>query len=190
MRVALHSCCGPCSIEVVDFHRDGGEEPTLVYANPNIQPRAEYELRRDTAARYADVVGAGFVEVEGGEDTWEREVAVFGADRSRRCRACYRVRFEAVARWARENGFDAVATTLSISPYQDADAIRDELEAAAARHGVRARFVDHRERYREATRRSREAGMYRQNYCGCRFSRVEADREREERRSRRREARS
>lgn len=112
------------------------------------------------------------------------------AARQARCRACYRLRFEASARHAAEAGFDALGTTLSVSPYQYTDLIRDELERACAKAGVRAFFEDYRPFYDEATRRSREAGMYRQNFCGCRFSDEEAAAERLARKRMREEARA
>lgn len=109
--------------------------------------------------------------------------------REARCRACYRLRFEEAARYAREHGFAALGTTLSVSPYQYTRIIREELERACSREGIKAHFADYRPFYDEATRRSREGGMYRQNYCGCRFSDAEAAAEREERRAARRAAR-
>ena len=76
-----------------------------------------------------------------------------------------------------------------MSPYQYTRIIREELERACSREGIKAHFADYRPFYDEATRRSREGGMYRQNYCGCRFSDAEAAAEREERRAARRAAR-
>ncbi|QTU85162.1 epoxyqueuosine reductase QueH [Xiamenia xianingshaonis] len=99
--------------------------------------------------------------------------------RAARCRACYRLRFEEAARYAVEHGFDAIGTTLSVSPYQYTDVIEEELDRAAARHGLDSVFRDFRPYYDEATRRSREAGMYRQNFCGCRLSDTEAQAERQ-----------
>ena len=98
--------------------------------------------------------------------------------RQARCRACYRLRFEEAAAYAAAHGFDALGTTLSVSPYQYTAVIREELERACARAGIVARFDDWRPCYDEATRRSREEGLYRQNYCGCRFSDEEAAAER------------
>ena len=105
--------------------------------------------------------------------------------REARCRACYRLRFEEAAHYAREHGFAALGTTLSVSPYQYTRIIREELERACAREGIKACFADYRPFYDEATRRSREGGMYRQNYCGCRFSDDEAAAERSERKAQR-----
>ena len=90
--------------------------------------------------------------------------------RKERCRACYRMRLEEAAAFAKDGGFDALTTTLAVSPYQFTDVIREELERAGALAGIAAYFEDFRPYYDEATRISRELGMYRQNYCGCRFS--------------------
>ena len=90
--------------------------------------------------------------------------------RRERCRACYRLRLEEAAEQAAEGGYDGLATTLAVSPYQFSDVIREELERACAHAGVKPHFQDFRPYYDEATRISRELGMYRQNYCGCRFS--------------------
>lgn len=117
-------------------------------------------------------------------------LAIEPAKRKARCRACYRLRFEEAARYAVEHGFDALGTTLSVSPYQYTDIIREELERAAAAKGLRAVFRDFRPHYDEATHRSLELGMYRQNYCGCRFSDIEAAAEREQRKAQRRAAKA
>lgn len=90
--------------------------------------------------------------------------------RRERCRACYRMRLEEAASAAVEGGFEGIATTLAVSPYQFTDVIHEELDRAAGRAGIQAHFQDYRPYYDEATRISREIGMYRQNYCGCRFS--------------------
>ena len=95
--------------------------------------------------------------------------------RRERCRACYRLRLEEAAAVAVEGSYDALSTTLAVSPYQFTDVIREELERAAAQAGVAAHFEDWRPYYDEATRISRELGMYRQNYCGCRFSIAEGE---------------
>lgn len=128
----------------------------------------------------------GDLEGDGKEDSTPSEAR---AAREARCRACYRLRFEEAARYAREQGFAAVGTTLSVSPYQYTRIIREELQRACEREGVEARFADYRPYYDEATRKSREGGMYRQNYCGCRFSDAEAAAERDQRRAARRAAR-
>ena len=96
-------------------------------------------------------------------------------NRRERCRACYRLRLEEAARVAAEGGYDGLATTLAVSPYQFTDVIHEELTRACGEVGIVAHFEDYRPYYDEATRISRELGMYRQNYCGCRFSIVEGE---------------
>jgi predicted adenine nucleotide alpha hydrolase (AANH) superfamily ATPase len=187
--VALHACCGPCLIEPFAALESEGAVPVIVYANPNIAPAEEYARRLDTLRAYADSIGAKVVEIEYDPDLWATAVAG-AATRAQRCRACYRVRLDLVARYAVDNGIDAIATTLSVSPYQDADAIRDEAREAAAAAGIDYVGDDYRERFPAATQRSRELGMYRQNYCGCLPSREEAQADREARKATRRASRS
>jgi len=182
VRILLHACCGPCLLEPYDALSQT-HEVDVCYANPNIAPAEEYVRRRDTLAGYADSAGIRVLELPYEPERWARAVADAGADRSARCRACYRLRIGMVAEEAARLGYDAVATTLTVSPYQDQDAVKQEGEAACASAGVRFLVTDHRDRYPEATRRSRVLGMYRQNYCGCVPSAAEAEADRAARRA-------
>lgn len=184
MKVLLHACCGPCLIEPLEALA-AGNEVEVVYANPNIHPEEEYLRRRDTLLTYAEEHGWPVRVLDYTPDSWDAAVAGAERDPARRCTECYLLRLSLAASEAAAGGFDAFATTLTVSPYQDPDAIREAGEAAAASYGVRYLHADFRDRYPEATRRSREAGMYRQNYCGCRYSREEAESARAERRLRR-----
>ncbi len=206
VKLLLHACCGPCSMEPVRLLRERGIEPSIFYANSNIHPDGEYEHRLDTIKewsvredlalaegtydpkRWEDVVGRigdaareRFGVIAGDVlDDGALNAGAFGhgreAENARRarCRACYRIRFEEAARHASEHGFDALGTTLSVSPYQYTDVIEEELVRACEKAGVAALFEDYRPYYDNATKRSREEGLYRQNYCGCRFSDEEA----------------
>lgn len=162
-----------------------GKRFSIIYFNPNIHPEEEYDKRFDTLRVFCDEEGFELFTGEYALGEWEERVGVHGTDRAARCRACYRLRFEKLAAEARRRGFEAISTTLSVSPWQMTEVIREELERAADESGLVAEFRDFREYYPEATRRSRERGMYRQNYCGCRFSEEEARIEREERKARR-----
>ena len=177
-RLLLHACCGPCLIEPLEALAAEADHVTIVFANSNIHPAEEYERRRDTLRAYAEGVGVDVVELPYDPATWFDAVAPLANAGTARCRACYRMRLTRAAGYASEHGYDAIATTLTVSPYQDADAIRAEGERAAAEAGVSYLHRDFRESYPEAPRRSRELGMYRQNYCGCVLSEAEAKRER------------
>lgn len=176
--------------------REEGHDVTVFYANSNIAPRAEYEKRLVELRKYAAAREIPVVEGRYDPAMWERDVASIGEaikgfspalaenapkpqtvsellddeHRRDRCRACYRMRLQEAAAFAAENGYDGLATTLAVSPYQFTGVIREEVEQAAAQTGIHAVFEDYRPYYDEATRISRELGMYRQNYCGCRFS--------------------
>ncbi len=209
MRLLLHACCGPCSLEPIRLLRATGREPVVFYANSNIHPVEEYRHRLSTLRSWAEGEDVAVIEGTYDPSAWEEAVKRVGAtspircpssaaegnpaaatERKERCRACYRLRFREAAAYAAANGYDTLGTTLSVSPYQFTDVIREELEDAARQAGIQALFEDYRPYYDEATRRSREGGMYRQNYCGCRFSKVEAADERAARKRQRDEDRA
>lgn len=185
----LHACCGPCSIEPVELLRAEGFEPTICWTNPNIQPISEHDHRLRTLKAWAEEVAHVEVVVAGDDrEAWEKAVAPFGFDRERRCRACYALRLSEACRTAVELGFTHISTTLAVSPYQLFDECEEVLLALAARYGLTPVWRDFRPYYPEATRTSRELGMYRQNYCGCRFSAAEAAIERHQARDARKAA--
>lgn len=200
--LALHACCGPCSLEPVKHLRDEGFEPMILWSNPNIQPVTEHDLRLRTLLAWAEQeqVSVIICENQGGSNIestkkleevraqWERVVALHGFEREKRCRACYAIRLAQSCRAAAELGFTYTSTTLAVSPYQLFDVCTEELDAIARKEGLEPVVRDWRAFYPEATRESRERGMYRQNYCGCRFSAAEAAIERHERRDARKAA--
>ena len=185
MRLLLHACCGPCLLEPLDALAAEADEVAIIYANPNIHPAEEYVRRRDTLLEHANALGLTVVEEPYDPDRWHELVAPLADRGKERCRACFRLRFAMAARYAAEHGYDALATTLTVSPYQDPEIVREEGMRAAETVGVAWLDRDFRDRYPEATRRSRELGMYRQNYCGCEFSAAEAQAERDARRAQR-----
>ncbi len=187
----LHACCGPCSLEPVRLLREEGFEPTICWTNPNIQPQSEHDLRLRTLSDWArEEAGLEVIVAADDRAAWERTVAVHGFDREARCRACYALRLAESCRVARERGFEHISTTLAVSPYQLFDTCGEVLSRLAKAHGLTSVWRDFRPYYPDATVRSRELGMYRQNYCGCRFSAAEAAIERHEARDARKRARA
>lgn len=173
-RLLLHACCAPCSLEPVRLLREEGFEPTICWTNPNIQPVSEHDRRLEELRLWAGENDLPLIEASDDRARWDACVAPLGADRLRRCRACYALRLSEACRVAEEEGFSHIATTLAVSPYQLLDVCDDVLGKLAAAHGLTPVLRDFRPWYPEATRLSRELGMYRQNYCGCRFSAAEA----------------
>lgn len=188
MKTLLHACCGPCSLEPVRLLAEQGHELTIAFMNSNIQPRAEYDHRLQTLLTWAREEGIPVVEGVYDDAAWHDFAGVIqltGGARAERCRRCYHMRLEEAARYAAENGFEALSTTLAVSPYQLFEICHEELEAVCEAYGLTPVWQDFRPYYPEATRRSREAGMYRQNYCGCAYSKAEADAERAARKAQR-----
>ena len=187
MRLLLHACCGPCLIEPLDSFTEAADELTIVFTNSNIHPAEEYDRRLATLRTYAKSQGAEVVELPYEPDAWKRAVGPLADAGAERCRACYRLRLGEAARYAADEGYDALATTLTVSPYQSPEAIRAEGQAAAAAVGIVWLDRDFRDSYPSATQRSRELEMYRQNYCGCVYSDAEAEEQRALRRAERAE---
>lgn len=189
MKLLLHACCGPCSLEPSRVLRSEGHDISIYYANSNIAPQSEYEHRLLTLKQWAATEDIAVIEGSYDPKAWMACAGAIGKaevgsqKREDRCRACYRLRLEETARAAIERGFEGIATTLSVSPYQYTQVIKEETERAANGAGITALFQDFRPYYDEATRRSRALGMYRQNYCGCLFSKAEAEAERAERKA-------
>ena len=185
----LHACCAPCSLEPLRLLREEGFEPVICWTNPNIQPVAEHDHRLETLLGWAsDVAKVEVIVAADNREAWERTVAPLWENREKRCAACYALRLAEAARVANERGFTHISTTLAVSPYQLYGACMRALEVVAAKQGLIAVVRDFRPNYPDATRAARELGLYRQNYCGCRFSAAEAAMERQAARDERKAA--
>lgn len=168
MNLLLHICCGPCACYPVDLLKREQIAVTGYWFNHNIHPVTEYRRRRDAARRFADLVSLDLlVDDEYLLETFLQNVA---PDSASRCSYCYRSRLERVALKAREKGFSHFSSTLLYSRYQNHDLIRSMGESIAGEIGVSFHYVDFRPGWHEGIRRSRELGLYRQQYCGCIYS--------------------
>ncbi|MFH1085031.1 MAG: epoxyqueuosine reductase QueH [Chloroflexota bacterium] len=173
-RVLLHICCGPCATYVVAWLRAQGADVCGYWFNPNIHPYSEHERRRQALAHYAQQVGLP-VAWEAGYALVDFLRAVVGHERlGERCALCYRLRLNQAARAAAQGGYDAFATTLLISPYQDQRLIHQIGDEAAAAHGTTFHFENYRSGFHEHGRLAEAHGLYRQRYCGCIYSEWEA----------------
>ena len=173
MNLLMHTCCAPCSITCIDTLRQEGIEPVLHWFNPNIHPYTEYRARRDTLTDYAASIHCKLVlEHNYGLRDFLQETAEdirFG----KRCIPCYDMRLRRSFAFAAANGFDAVTTTLLVSPYQNRDAILAVGERLANETGIAFLPYDFRPRFQEGQEKARELGLYMQKYCGCIFSEEE-----------------
>jgi len=168
MNLLLHICCAPCSVSCIKQLREEGIEPTGFWYNPNIHPFTEYRARKNCLIEYADSIGLSLVvEDEYGLRPFVQAVA---NNIDGRCAYCYAVRFEKTAQYAAEHSFDAFATTLTVSPYQNHPLIFEIGQKMGERYGVEFKPYDFSPRFREGQAEARELGLYMQKYCGCVFS--------------------
>ena len=176
-KVLLHSCCAPCSSAILEWMLNNGIRPVIFYSNPNIDPREEYERRKAECERYARMCGVEMVEDPYDHEAWLREAAQGLEDepeRGSRCLACFKHRLKRAARYAAENGFDTLTTTLASSRWKNLDQVNAAGEWACAQvDGVTWWGNNWRKGGLQERRNQliKELNFYNQLYCGCEFSR-------------------
>lgn len=173
-RLLLHICCGPCATYSTKRLRELGWDITGYWYNPNIEPPEEYALRRQSLAHYAQLVALPMQwDDTTNSDAFDQAICECET-RPERCLRCYRLRLEHTARLAAEMGQDAFTTSLLISPYQDQNALRAIGEELATTYGVPFYFENLRRGFTEHYQLARQYDLYLQRYCGCHFSKREA----------------
>lgn len=196
-RLLLHACCAPCSSYVLEYLREYFDI-TVLYYNPNITDREEYDKRVEELKRLVEIMRKPEqTETEAAETSdgeagilpeWNITVeegpyepdAFFEMARGLeaipeggvRCFGCYEMRLRETARRAAEGGYDFFATTLTISPLKNAEKLNEIGERLAAEYGVSHLPSDFKKKngYKRSVELSEQYGLYRQNYCGCVFS--------------------
>ena len=178
-KLLLHACCGPCSSAVLEklcryF------EITVLYYNPNTWPAEEYYRRGEELKKFvAQAHPLGVTVIEDHYDPQEFYTAVQGLEnepeRGERCTVCYRMRLERAAQYARAHGFNWFTTTLSISPVKDPVRLNTIGCELAQQYGLNYLQSEFRKKdgYKRSLALSAEYGLYRQDYCGCIFSKQE-----------------
>ena len=181
-KLLLHSCCAPCSSYCLEYLTKYFEITDMFY-NPNIYPPEEFDKRSRELERLINQMPleskVHFLPVDYDESEFYDAVKGLEAlgEGSERCFACFRLRLEKAARYAKEHGFDYFTTTLSISPYKNAQALYDISKELSEKYGVAFLPSDFKKRngYKRSIELSHEYDLYRQDYCGCVFSKREAE---------------
>lgn len=186
-KLLLHSCCAPCSSACLEILKDF-VRVTVFYYNPNIDEAAEYEKRKAEQIRFLRETGwAEFIDCD--YDCVAFETIAKGRETCKeggaRCYECYKLRLFKTAERAAAENFDYFASTLSVSPYKNAAWLNEIGVAAGKKYGVKFLPSDFKKKggYLRSTELSKEYGLYRQNYCGCKFSKREAEAREAERES-------
>ena len=179
-KLLLHVCCAPCSSYCMEYLTKYFDM-TLLFYNPNMDCKEEYEKRKEELSRL--VREAAFpVKVEMMPyDPQEYLDVIKGMEDipegGKRCFACYELRMRKAAGYASQNGFEYFTTSLSISPYKNAEKINEIGERLSAESGVKHLPSDFKKKngYKRSIELSREYDLYRQDYCGCVFSKKERE---------------
>ncbi len=182
----LHSCCAPCSSYVLEYLSEYFKI-TVLYYNPNISPAKEYEARVAEQERLISELPTKHpVSFLAGEYRPEEfYTAVKGLEQcpegGDRCTVCYEMRLREAAEAARSGGFDYFTTTLSISPLKDAKRLNTIGKRLGEEYGLSYLYSDFKKKngYKRSTELSAQYGLYRQDYCGCVFSKEEQAKRRE-----------
>ena len=173
----LHACCAPCSSYVLEY-LNRFFDITLYYYNPNIFPEEEFVFRLDELKRLVGEIGADAKIIAGEYEPEEffkiakgREDEPEGRER---CFLCYHLRLLKSGEYAKTNNFDYFTTTLSISPYKNAEKLNTIGEEISGLCGVSYLYSDFKKKngYKRSIELSREHGLYRQDYCGCVYSKT------------------
>ena len=182
--VLMHCCCAPCSSYVLEYLA-ALFDITLFFYNPNISPKEEYLFRARELSRLVEEMKLrdNVKIIEGDYDPSLFYNATKGMEElpegDERCHVCYRLRLQETARAAAEGGFDYFTTTLSISPYKNAEWLNTIGEEEGQKAGVTYLFSDFKKRggYKRSCELSNEYGLYRQDFCGCIFSKLEREKQ-------------
>ena len=180
-KLLLHSCCAPCSTACLERLKDAFQI-TVFYYNPNIDDEEEYQKRKAEQIRLLQQTGwadfldcdhekGAFIEMSKG---YENE-----PERGKRCYLCYQLRLEKTAQVAKEKGFACFATTLTLSPYKNAEWLNEIGEKQGGRYEITYLFTDFKKRggYHRSIELSKQFDLYRQDFCGCKFSKAQRERE-------------
>ena len=182
----LHACCAPCSSYCLEYLSQYFSITVLFY-NPNISPASEYQKRVDEIKRLISELPAKnkISLIEGRYLPEEFYTSVKGLENEpeggKRCHVCYELRLHEAAVVAKELGYDYFTTTLSISPLKDADKLNEIGKKLSDEYAISYLYSDFKKKngYKRSIELSKEYKLYRQNFCGCVFSKREAGNEKE-----------
>lgn len=176
----LHSCCAPCLAYVYELLNDG-YNIKVFYFNPNIYPTDEYNIRLEELKRFSEMKGFSLLIGVYNNEMWHDRIEPlkYLGEKSERCWECYSIRLEETFRKAMDLKVDNVATTLSISPLKDAVMINEIGKELERKYGIEFITADFKKKdgYKRSVELSNEYGFYRQNYCGCSYSKLEREKD-------------
>src|SRR5574344_2150658 len=174
-KVLLHTCCAPCSSAIIECMMQHGIRPTIFYYNPNIYPLEEYNIRKEECSRYAKSLGLDIVDWDWDHDNWRCMVKGMEnePERGGRCLKCFKIRLLETAKYAHENGFSLITTTLASSRWKSLEQIEEAGNFACSNYDDVSYWAQNWRKGGLSDRRIaiiKEYNFYNQRYCGCEFS--------------------
>ncbi len=169
----LHSCCGPCSSSVIERLRDYFDI-TVIYYNPNIEPKEEYEKRKSEQLRLLNELKIKFMDIDYLNNEYHDKVKGYEnePENGLRCPLCFELRLDKTASLAKENKFDFFGTTLTVSPHKNSKIINEIGLKLEDKYKIKYLVSDFKKEdgYKRSIELSRKYDLYRQDYCGCLYS--------------------
>jgi epoxyqueuosine reductase len=171
MDILLHICCGPCLIYPFNRLKKQGFKISGFYYNPNLYPLSEYNRRREAlqGLNKEYLLEIGYPEHK--ESDFSQAISA-QENSGERCRICWSLRLGKTARQAKQDGFTAFSTTLLVSPYQNHELLKQLGYQIGSQTGIDFYYEDFRSGFQQAQREAKQRGIYRQKYCGCRYSEI------------------
>jgi len=170
-KLLLHSCCAPCSSYCITYLKDYFDI-TILYYNPNIEPYEEYNKRKNEQKKLCDLFGINVMDCDYDNDLFHDTVKGLECEPEggKRCFKCYELRLEKTASLAK--GYDFFGTTLTISPLKNSRKINEIGLILEEKYGIKYLLSDFKKKegYKKSILLSKEYNLYRQNYCGCVYS--------------------
>jgi predicted adenine nucleotide alpha hydrolase (AANH) superfamily ATPase len=175
LKILAHLCCAPDALYVVQLLRETYKVGGYFY-NPNIHPESEYKLRLKETEKIAKILNFKLIEGDYDSENWFRMIKGFEEEpeKGRRCDICYAMRLDRTARKAKEEGYDLFSTTLTISPWKKAHKINQIGRMLGKKYKIKFLEADFKKKdgFKKSVKLSKKFGLYRQNYCGCTFSKL------------------
>lgn len=174
-KLLLHSCCAPCSGEVMEALVVSGIDFSIFFYNPNIHPIQEYETRKQENVMFAEKHSIPFIDADYDKDNWFERIKgqEMEPERGKRCTTCFDMRFERTALYAHEHGFPVICSSLGISRWKDMNQINDSGIRAASRYSGMEYWTYNWRKNGGSSRMyeiAKRENFYKQEYCGCVYS--------------------
>ena len=176
-KLLLHSCCAPCSSHVISYLTNYFDI-TILYYNPNISPKEEYDKRKKEQIRLIKEIDKtnkiDIIDCDYDNDIYEKSIKGYEKcpERGDRCTICFNLRLDKTAKVAGENNYDYFCSTLTVSPYKNSKLINEIGKKMGDKYNIKWLYSDFKKEngYKHSIELSKKYGLYRQDYCGCKYS--------------------